>query len=200
MRYALIVLTCWLVAIPLAAGNDDESPTAASAAEDDAGSFCERDPMRAQFDFWLGDWNVYDPNGNLAGVNRITRTEAGCLIREQWAGSTGGTGFSMNFWDADLRAWRQIWMSPSVQIDYHGGLDDGGAMVLEGSITYLASGDTFDFRGTWTPQSNGEVIQHFQQVNPETGTWTDWFVGRYVRAADDANADADALRSRSAVR
>lgn len=185
MRTSLIALIGCLASMPLAVG-----------AEDDAGSFCERDPVRAQFDFWLGDWNVYDPNGNLAGVNRVTRTEAGCLIREQWTGSAGGNGFSMNFWDAHLAAWRQIWVSSGAQIDYSGGLNDAGAMVLEGRITYLESGDSFDFRGTWTPRDTGEVIQHFQQADPQTGGWSDWFVGRYVPASRDANAEADALRTR----
>jgi hypothetical protein len=154
---------------------------AADATQGDRPTPCEADPVRRQFDFWLGDWNVYGPDGSFAGTNRITRTEGGCLIRESWTGAGGGTGFSMNFWDARAEAWRQVWVSPGVQIDYSGGLD-GTAMVLEGHITYFGNGRTFPFRGTWTPQDNGDVIQHFQQADPETGAWSDWFIGRYVRA------------------
>jgi hypothetical protein len=26
-----------------------------------------------QFDFWVGDWDVLDPAGNVVGTNKITR-------------------------------------------------------------------------------------------------------------------------------
>ena len=37
-------------------------------------------------DFWVGEWDVTN-EGSKAGVNRITKEEAGCLIHEQWTGN-----------------------------------------------------------------------------------------------------------------
>lgn len=187
IRPMLTLAAAWLLAAASAVG--DEAATSADAPP------CESDPSYRQFDFWLGDWNVYTPDGALAGINRITRTEGGCLIREEWRGARGGSGFSMNFRDVRAGAWRQVWVSPTVQIDYSGGLDASGAMVLNGTITYIETGASHDFRGTWTPADNGEVIQHFEQGDRAGDTWTNWFVGRYVPAAEDQNPAARALRT-----
>jgi hypothetical protein len=39
-----------------------------------------------QFDFWIGHWDVFLPNGNKAGENRIEAIEGGCALLEQWSG------------------------------------------------------------------------------------------------------------------
>jgi len=157
---------------------------------------CEAEPEFNQFDFWLGDWNVYQGDGRLAGVNRITKTENGCLIRENWRSASGSTGFSMNFFDIGDAAWRQVWVSPGAQIDYTGGLDEAGVMRLEGLIHYPATGASAPFRGAWTRREDNTVLQEFHQQDPATGNWTIWFIGRYVPAGSEPdNADAAAIWS-----
>ena len=133
----------------------------------------------ADFDFWVGAWDVFGPNGNQAGTNRIDKIEAGCLLLENWTGSQGGTGRSINFYDPGRDAWRQIWVSATgVLIEIEGGLR-GGAMVLEGTLTN-AAGSSQPFRGTWTPNDDGSVRQHFEISQDEGRTWATWFDGRYV--------------------
>ncbi len=138
---------------------------------------CQSAPYRS-FDFWIGDWIVTDPTGEVAGTNTITREEGGCLLVEHWTGSTGTTGMSFNYLNPVTGMWRQVWVSGSVIIDYDGGLNQRGQMILEGTINYR-NGDSFDFRGTWTPNENGSVRQHLEQYNPEKKGWEDWFVGTY---------------------
>lgn len=155
---------------------------------------CETEAAYGHFDFWLGDWNVYGQNHQFAGVNRITKTENDCLIRENWHSANNTTGFSMNFYDAGQEAWHQVWVSLGAQIDYTGGLDEDGAMRLEGEIVYPGQGTRAPFRGSWALQDNGEVIQSFHQQNTETGEWSVWFIGRYVPVESDGeNETADAL-------
>ena len=36
-------------------------------------------------------------------------------------------------------------------------------------------------------QEDGSVVQHFDQQNPETGEWSVWFEGLYVRRETDPN-------------
>ncbi|MFQ5563692.1 MAG: hypothetical protein ACE5FO_09000, partial [Parvularculaceae bacterium] len=88
------------------------------------------------FDFWTGDWEVYNLKGEKAGENSITIEENGCLLVERWKGSGGGTGQSYNFVDLATGEWRQVWVSAGATIDYSGGLNEEGAMVLEGEISY----------------------------------------------------------------
>ncbi len=147
---------------------------------------CEHDARFRAFDFWLGHWAVHgdrERTGPLQGHNRIEKTENGCLIMEHWQGAGGGTGTSMNYYDDTLDAWVQHWVSASGgTINMRGGLVDG-SMVLVGKIHYLRNvpNPLRDFRGTWTPQSNGSVRQFFEESIDGGVTWYPWFEGFYFR-------------------
>ncbi len=45
---------------------------------------CSGDEYR-QFDFWIGDWEVADADGNAQGSNKIESILGGCVLRESWA-------------------------------------------------------------------------------------------------------------------
>lgn len=142
---------------------------------------CTDDVHRA-FDFWIGTWDVFAPDGAKAGENVITAEENGCLLVERWTGAGGSTGQSYNFYDYALKKWRQVWISPGTTIDYSGGLNADGAMALEGTIAY-ANGTIAPFRGTWTALKDGAVRQHFQQYDAAAKIWDDWFIGIYRKKA-----------------
>lgn len=166
--HAIIALGAGLVMAPAVAQNQQPPPPP-----------CQEEIYRA-FDFWLGTWDVTTPSGQTAGVNVISERENGCLILEEWTSAGGGTGQSYNFYDPGMKKWRQIWVSGGATIDYAGGLNDAGEMILEGEISNR-NGSTAPFRGTWTLQDDGTVKQHFQQYNPETEEWADWFIGIYAK-------------------
>jgi hypothetical protein len=169
MRQLPIIAALTLAAAPAAAQN--QKPCA--------------DPVFDDFDFWVGDWDVYGADGKLAGANSIVKEEYGCLLVERWKNAGGITGQSYNFVDLVTGKWRQVWVSAGATIDYSGGLNDKGAMVLEGTIGYGVGkpGNGAKFRGTWTPNADGTVTQRFQQYDPSTDQWTDWFLGTYKRRA-----------------
>lgn len=66
-------------------------------------------------------------------------------------------------------------------IDYTGGLNATGAMVLTGNINYYSTGKSPAFRGKWSVNTDGSVRQFFEQQNAGTGEWVVWFDGHYVR-------------------
>jgi hypothetical protein len=141
---------------------------------------CQDGGRYAEFDFWVGDWDVFMPDGRRAGTNRIERMERGCLLVEHWTGAGGGTGTSMNYYDPAERRWNQLWVSSNgVVITIEGGLR-GGAMALEGELIN-ADGTRQPFRGTWTPNDDGSVRQHFEISSDGGRAWATWFDGRYVR-------------------
>lgn len=146
---------------------------------------CEHIEEFKQFDFWLGEWRVVDPQGTYQGSNRIEKTQGGCLLVENWKGAAGTTGTSMNFYDGHAKEWVQVWASPGLQLEIRGGLVDG-SMVLVGNAFYIQSGDYYPFRGTWTPMEGGIVRQHFEQSTDGGKTWTTWFDGRYHPATDES--------------
>ena len=134
----------------------------------------------AEFDFWVGAWDVFIPDGRQAGTNLIEKAEQGCVLVERWSGAGGSTGTSVNFYDPGRARWRQLWVSPNGGvIDIEGGLHEG-SMVLEGTLTN-AAGASQPFRGAWTPNADGSVRQHFEVSSDGGETWATWFDGRYVR-------------------
>ena len=171
---ALIVASC-------ASAQSTDSQDAAAAAQTPPQPPCQEEIYRA-FDFWLGEWEVFGRNneGELikGGDNKISVQENGCLILEEWTDVRGGTGQSYNFYDPGMEKWRQVWVSGFGTIDYAGGLNDEGAMVLEGDIAYRA-GTKARFRGTWTLEDDGSVTQYFQQYDADDEKWVDWFTGIY---------------------
>jgi hypothetical protein len=146
-------------------------------------SICESNKSFSDFDFWLGEWNVYsnDDARQLQGTNSISKHHKNCLIMENWTNLQGGTGSSMNYYDAVEDQWRQLWVAGGYSIDYSGGLDASGCMVLNGKINYYDTGKSHAFRGTWTPAADGSVRQLFEQQDPESQEWTVWFDGLYIK-------------------
>jgi hypothetical protein len=37
-----------------------------------------------QFDFWLGEWEVFNKQGIKVGENEIIRLQEGCVLQENW--------------------------------------------------------------------------------------------------------------------
>jgi len=142
---------------------------------------CEHDTKFQEFDFWIGEWDVQVANGTPAGQNVITSEQRGCVLIENWASATGGTGTSINYLDESKGEWVQIWNDGGGnQINIRGGLTDDG-MLLVGTIHYVANDATYPFRGLWTPLPDGRVRQFFEQSNDDGETWSVWFEGFYSR-------------------
>ena len=141
---------------------------------------CEQDPRYREFDFWIGDWDVFDPKGKKVGPNRVEKVTNGCTLLENWTGAGGSIGKSINYFDPDSEEWVQIWVDGSGgNITTRGKLRDG-AMVLEGK--HVHNGGRIElYRGTWIPLEDGKVHQYLEQSKDEGKTWYVWFDGTYVR-------------------
>jgi hypothetical protein len=151
---------------------------AAGAQQQPPANPCEDDARYHQFDFWIGEWEVFSKDGKKQGENSIQAAEGECVLIERWTSANGGTGQSYNYFDAHSGLWNQIWVSQFGMIDISGGLE-GNAMVLTGNIVYNATGQRSRFRGTWTPKEDGSVDQFFEQYDAEKAAWNPWFLGNY---------------------
>ena len=153
-------------------------PAAAGGQTASTPAQCASDEYR-QFDFWVGSWEVRDPQGKLQGTNRIDRIEGGCVLQEHWTGASGGTGTSFNIYDFTTGKWHQTWVSGATLLLLDGGLRDG-KMVLEGTTVGRDGATTFN-RITWTPVEPGVVTQVWDQ-SQDGKTWNTVFNGTYRRA------------------
>lgn len=134
-----------------------------------------------QFDFWLGEWEVRNAAGKLAGENRITRVQGGCALLEEWRGAGGVTGMSLNIYDADRKRWHQTWVDNTGGLLVLDGEFSDGRMVLAGEALSddVPPRKTLQ-RITWTPQGDG--VRQVWETSADGGrTWTLVFDGRYAR-------------------
>jgi hypothetical protein len=133
-----------------------------------------------QFDFWAGDWNVTQ-NGKQAGTNRIDKILGGCALLENWAGTGGSFGHSLNYYDASRKVWHQTWVdNQGGPLELEGKLEHGN-MVLAGNTLDPATGAATLNRITWTPQADAKVRQHWETSADGGKTWQTAFDGLYAR-------------------
>ncbi len=133
-----------------------------------------------QFDFWIGEWDVFDRAGNQIGTNRIEAKLGGCVLHEHWKAQGGGSvGESFNIYDGTRGVWHQTWVDNQGTLLMLEGRLKEGAMVLEGK-TQNATGHTLH-RVTWTPNADGSVRQHWQSSQDGGTSWSTAFDGKYVR-------------------
>ena len=137
-----------------------------------------------QFDFWLGDWEVFNQDGQRVGENVITLEQGRCVLHEHWTGAGGGTGESFNIYDNKRGVWHQTWVAASGNLLLlDGGLQDG-SMVLEGTQP-MPDGKTMHNRISWIPQDDGSVHQVWEQSLDGGETWKTGFYGIYRQTAVD---------------
>ena len=144
---------------------------------------CGSDPKARQFDFWVGTWEVFTPDGQRAGSNTIERIADGCGVLENWTDMVGGSGKSINYFDAVDGLWHQDWVgSQGGIIHYTGGLESG-AMKLAGEVRPRA-GAVHKIRCTWTPQPDGRVRQMGESSQDDGKTWTVSYDFYYARKGE----------------
>ena len=158
-----------LLTPPLARGQPADSTDSVS---DD----CTGAAFRA-FDFWVGQWIVRDSTGTQVGTSRISIVARGCGILEEWTGTSGSRGTSLNYYDPATDTWHQDWVGDSgLLLHLAGGLKDG-AMVLTG--TRRRDGDTVRDRIRWRELPGGRVRQEWRTSSDGGETWERAFLGVY---------------------
>jgi hypothetical protein len=140
---------------------------------------CSR-PEHRQFDFWVGEWDVTTPDGRQAGTNRIRLVHGGCALHEEWSGTSGFSGASLNAFDASTGRWHQTWIgSDGVLLQLDGGLKDG-TMELSGATVGAGGARTLQ-RIRWTPlpETPARVRQLWERSTDGGRTWSVVFDGTY---------------------
>jgi hypothetical protein len=157
-----------------------------SAAQEDPARPCERPEHRA-LDFWVGGWDVYNPQGQKAGTNRIEKILNGCALRESWSSVRGHRGQSINFFNAATRRWEQVWTDGTGGVIKYAGSFTDGALRFDEGEHILPDGTRLRSRMTLTPLADGRVRQLIERSADAGETWTVWFDGTYVRRPERAS-------------
>lgn len=161
----------------------DERFAALRAVVDKNARPCHYDGRYRQFDFWIGTWDVFNPQGQQAGTNTITLILNGCVLQENWTDSRGGAGKSFNYFDPETDQWKQLWINASGGHTFYSGSFSDGAMRFEGTVV-AQDGSTKLSRMTFTPLDDGRVRQYIEQSDDGGTTWNTGFDGYYVRVTE----------------
>ena len=155
MRRIVALAVLAVLATPVAAQMSPPVPPANLPARCTA-------PEYRQFDFWLGEWRVFQtakPTESV-GSSLIESVYNGCGIRENWRPFSMMTGGSLSNFDRRDGHWHQTWIDSSgARVEFAGGVTDG-KMVLTGEWRdYAGPGKDMLVRMTYTRLAKGDVRQ-----------------------------------------
>lgn len=163
IRANLIVLALLAAAPALA---DTASAAAAQSARPDCSA-----PIYRRFDFWIGQWNVYDTaSGRLYANSRIETVMAGCGVRENYDSpqAPGGPyqGTSYTGFNRNEARWHQMYLDVNGNVTWYSGDFDGDNLVL----TATAANGAIQ-RMVYRPQQDGSVRQIGTVSTDGARTW-----------------------------
>ena len=131
-------------------------------------------PEYRQFDFWIGDWDVFEPESNTSTAHvRVDSILGGCVLREHYEDNSGAVGESFTTYDVGRKLWHQTWVTNRGRLLTIEGGQENGVMLLTGSY-YRENGQEVRVRGTWTPL--GSNVRESAVTSSDAGkTWKPWF-------------------------
>lgn len=140
---------------------------------------CKASSEFRQFDFWIGEWDVKNPQGVPSGTSSVQLILGQCIIFENWTGGSGTNGKSFNIYDTNDKKWHQTWVDDKGTFTHYiGGLINGEMVVTaETSV----SGKPTLAKMTFTKMPNGDVRQHGENSTDGGKTWATSFDLIYSR-------------------
>lgn len=140
---------------------------------------CKHDARYRALDFWVGDWDVWLPDGSRQlGSSHVGLDMHDCVVVENWTGSIGGTGKSFSEFDIRSGKWIQHW------VDSFGASTDYQGTIVGSSVQMIANTPSKKdphglTRLTFSPMPDGIVRQLFETSSDGGKTWLQTFDGRY---------------------
>ena len=132
---------------------------------------CRYAPEFRQFDFWIGDWDVKNTQGQPAGKSKIEIMLGDCIIYENWTSALPNiySGKSFNLYNTVTKKWMQTWV------------DDKGSVLefidgeyKDNKLTFVTKPDPKNqiTRLTFHNLNPDLVRQHFEVTSDNGKTWT----------------------------
>jgi hypothetical protein len=156
-----------------------------SLAQSDRPCPCCSEDHKA-FDFWVGNWTVYNNGGGVIGTNKVVKMIDGCVLQENWVASNKtNTGTSYNFFDSTDSTWNQVWISNTGNVlRLKGHIDIEGAMVLKSELVNGPKGNYYN-QITWSQNDDGSVTQQWDILTESNQPLSKAFEGIYKKTDYD---------------
>jgi hypothetical protein len=139
-------------------------------------------PLYHQFDFWLGEWDVYKyGTDTLAGRSRIESIIDSMGLLENYQVLRGNyAGKSINKYNAAEKRWEQYWVDNSGLTLFLTGKRVDHKMVMNDALYGDAQRGLNQI--VWEPMRNGSVRQTWSLSKDGGKSWTIVFDGEYRRS------------------
>ena len=138
-------------------------------------------PEYHQFDFWIGEWEVFNPKGIKVGENKIIPLQDSCVLQENWV-SQQQTGTSYSYYNKNDNTWNQTYIDNQGTVLELKGTFQNGKMVLKSPGIKSKKADFYYFNKiTWQPDTAGNVSQIWEIVNASDSVLYTAFNGLYQR-------------------
>jgi hypothetical protein len=126
-----------------------------------------------QFDFFVGEWDVFDRGGSTKAADvRVEKILDGCVLREDYSDPSGLLGHSLSSFDTKTGLWQQTWVTNRGQLVVIHGVLEGKDLAFTG---WRHDGDVEVLvRARWSPE--GTSVRQKAEVSADGGkTWRPWF-------------------------
>jgi len=136
-----------------------------------------------EFDFWVGEWEVF-PTGTDTKVaeSTIRKLASGCAIHEHWRPLDGKDGTSISLRNHRTGRWEQVWIgSDGRRVDFEGAAVEG-LIVMTGYWDDVGGPEKDALiRMTYTPNKDGSVRQSGDASSDHGASWVPFFDLTYRR-------------------
>lgn len=142
---------------------------------------CLKDSNNNKFDFWLGEWEVYQSNQKIAD-SKITKAKGGCAVHEDYVVLSGlYAGQSISYYDPTEKRWEQYWVgSAGDKSKYYETENYKEDMQFIWKRTN-PNGSEFWTKMSYVAQDENTVIQTLVSSTDQGATWNASFSGTYKR-------------------
>ncbi len=146
-------------------------------------------PEYRQFDFWVGEWEVFTNTngqpGDPAGSSKIELILNNCALQESYSGQANGgvTGHSYNTYSAQDGLWHQGYVDAfGTWLHLEGSFENGVMDLRRQYPSQQNPGATVIERITWTlMDANPDQVRQHWQWSIDGETWNTIFDGIYKR-------------------
>ncbi len=179
----LPIITCFFIAASLMAQNKPCS-----------------DPVYRQFDFWVGEWDAFAPNGKKAGDSKISVMLDSCIVLEEWTSVQPGAGLryvgkSFNTYNANTKQWQQTWVDNSAaSIEFLMGKFSGSTMQFK-TNPFAFSKDTMAIRQLTFFNLEKNKVRQLGEISKDNGsTWVTEYDFEYRRKAIEKSSNIEIVK------
>ncbi|MES2005117.1 MAG: hypothetical protein V4450_11380 [Bacteroidota bacterium] len=144
---------------------------------------CSANPVYRQFDFWIGEWEAFAPNGKKGGDSKVERLLDSCVILENWTSTQAGySGKSYNTYNSSTGKWQQYWVDNKGGVtEYFDGHYEQDKMILQTFNQKQPDGTYKIQRMTFYKLNDDNVRQHGESSTDGGKTWKTGFDLAYRR-------------------